>query len=504
MPATVDIRNQFKTFVANRGGLYFKDHDLKNLESAISARMKSRGMHSFPGYYAYLTTAEEKEDEFRELLNLLTINHTYFFRNEPQFKALREKVLPNVIEKKRQEASASGEEKPALRIWSAGCATGQEPYSIAMIVRDLIEDIDDWDVQILATDASENALQNARKGTYSQNSVKHVDETRLARYFTKEGNTERDTKYRIQENIRRMINFAFFNLMEESFPTGFDIIFCRNVVIYFEFETTVKVMNKLYSGLLDGGYMFIGYSETLQFMQDRLQMISWEDAIYYHKAKGKAPVYTEFAEPLPAKEEIDLDKVLEEISKAEATANLEAETKKAPPTQKIENMLIQIIKAMHLKQYDKALSLIEEASSVDDKVVDPHYLAAEIFINQGKRGEAKTRLSTALKLDSLFAPAHYLYGCIYVEESDLDNAKKSLKKALFIDKNFLLAHFYLAQVFKTEGRTKDAIREYRNSLKLLSGAAPGDIIAYSGGFNAATFMSVCRDNLERLKIEYGD
>jgi len=495
MLITAELRNQFKNFVAGRGGLYFKDHDLRNLENAISARMKERGIHSLPGYYAYLTTSDEKENEFRELLNLITINHTYFFRNEPQFKAFSEKVLPEVIAQKLREAS--GEEKPSLRIWSAGCATGEEAYSIAMVVNDLITDIESWDVHILATDASENALQGARKGLYRQNSSKHVDEEHIARYFTKESD-----KYAVRDTIKNMVTFAYLNLMDEEYPAGFDVIFCRNVVIYFEFETTLKVMNKLFSSLTDDGYMFIGYSETLQFMQDRLHMVSWKDAIYYRKGLPGKP--EKAAPPIPPKEEINIDEVLEEISRAEAEANIEAETKKAPPPEKIEDMIVQIIKKIHTKDYDGALALAEEAISADRKALDPYFLAAEIFINQGKTDEAKSKLTNVLKIDSLFAPAYYLYGCIYMEENDPENAKKNLKKALFIDKKFLLAHFYLAQVFKSEGRARDAIREYRNTLKLLSGESPGDIVAYSGGFNAATFMSVCRDNLERLKLEYGD
>jgi len=492
MPITADLKGQFRNFVASRGGLYFKDHDLRNLEGAISLRMKSRGIHSLPGYYAYLTTSPQKENEFRELLNIITINHTYFFRNTPQFKAFREKVLPEVIARKLRGANTK--EKPSLRIWSAGCATGEEAYSIAMVVSDLIGDVENWDINILATDASEDALRRAQKGLYGRNSAKHVDEEHIAKYFTKE-----EDRYAINDTIKNMVNFAYFNLMDEEYPAGFDVIFCRNVVIYFEFETTLKVMNKLFSALTDQGYMFIGYSETLQYMQERLRMVSWEDAIYYRKglprrAEAIAPV-------IPPKEEINIDKVLEEISRAEAEANIEAERKKAPLPEEIEDIIIRIIKKMHMKEYAAALALAEEAIIADGRALDPYFLAAEIFINQGKPDEAKSKLASVLKVDSLFAPAHYLYGCIYMEENDLDNAKKSLKKALFIDKRFLLAHFYLAQVFKNEGHARNAIREYRNTLKLLSKDDPSDIVAYSGGFNAATFMSVCRDNLERLKLE---
>jgi len=131
-----DLRNQIKTHIAERCGLYFRDHDLRNLETGVAQRMKVCGFDSVHAYYLHLTASEDRETEFRELLNLLTINHTYFFRNEPQFVAFKEKVLGEVTERKIQQAFQSKhQERPVLRIWSAGCSTGEEPYTIAMILR---------------------------------------------------------------------------------------------------------------------------------------------------------------------------------------------------------------------------------------------------------------------------------------------------------------------------------------------------------------------------------
>ena len=497
----IDLRNKFRNFITNRGGLYFKDHDLSDLEGAISTRMLEHRFDSPVTYYNYITASEKKEDEFRELLNLITINHTYFFRNEPHFKALKEKILPEIIERKlRAYQNSDKEEKPELRIWSAGCSSGEEPYSIAMIIKDVIGNIEDWNITIFATDASTNVLSRARKGLYGKNTVKYSDSDYLNRYFTEREFEARDRKFEIDDSIKDMVNFAYFNLMDEDYPVGLDVIFFRNVSIYFELETTIKVMSKIYSSLADDGYLFIGYSETLQFMPDKFQMVSWGDSIYYRKLLKGEGRRLEMPKSIE-EEKLDIDKVLEEISRAQAIAELEAEAKKAKPSKKIEEILVEIIKSMHLKEYDTALKLIEEAHLADKKAVDPYYLAAEIFMNQGRIEEAKLKLFEALKLNSLFAPAHYLLGCMYIEENVLDSAKECLRKALYIDKKFLIAHFYLALAFKNEGSSKDAIREYRNTLKLLSKTKPEDVVAYSGGFNAATLMSVCRDNLERLKLE---
>jgi len=518
MILTGDLKQAFKSYITARSGLYFKDHNLKDLEEAVTERMKTLKMSSFPAYYAYLTTSKEKEDEFRELLNILTIQHTYFFRNQPQFRVLRDVVLPEIIAHKSLRGRTAPEaiskiasspsaprndtDRPSLRIWSAGCSTGEEPYTIAMVVADVLgDDLKNWDAQIIATDASEEALRAAQKGIYGPSSMRNVNEEHRGKYFDKIQN-RRNTQYAIRNTIKKLVNFAYFNLMDEDYPAGFDVILCRNVVIYFELETTINVMNRFYSSLFEEGYLFIGYSETLQFIQDRFRMVSQSDALYYKKIPPGMPSERGMEEPtLPAEGKLDIERVLEGISRAEALAELEAKPKKEVPPERFEDILVQIIKAIHLKEYGKALRLIEDAGRADATSSDPHYLAAEIYINQGKPREAKKRLEKALELDSLFAPAHYLLGCISVEQNELGKAKENLKKALYINKDFLLAHFYLALVFKNEGSISNAIREYRNTVRLLSRQDPQDIIAYSGGFSAATLASVCRDNIERLKLE---
>lgn len=498
MTFSEELKKRFKDFITQRSGLYFKDHDLKGLEEAVALRMKACSLDSTPAYYDYLTASEKTEDEFRELLNILTINHTYFFRNEPHFKALKETVLSEIIQKKRKDQQMGTIDKPTIRIWSTGCSTGEEPYSIAMVLRDVIKDLDEWDIEIFATDASINALQKAREGIYGKNSMRLIDNEHRDKYFRQKVDSRHNVKYAISDVIKKMVNFSFFNLMDDVFPFGFDIILCRNIVIYFEFETTLKVMNKIYSSLNDNGYLFIGYSENLQFMPRQFKMHTSNDAIFYRKVIPKASPLV--AAPEPAKEVVE--QALEEISKAEVEAErvIEAEYNVAS-SGKIKSLLIKITKFLHLKEYDRALALIEEAHKIDKNAVEPYYLEAEIYANQGRFSRAKQRLSFILSLNTLFAPAHYLLGYIHAEEKDLEEAKKSLKRALYVDKDFSPAHLYLAHLYKIENRLSDAMREYKNTLKSLLRSAPHDIIAYSGGFNVAIFMSICHDNITRLRAE---
>ncbi len=498
-----DLRSQIKTHIADRCGLYFRDHDLRNLEAGVTQRMKACGFDSVHSYYLHLTTSEEKENEFRELLNLLTINHTYFFRNEPQFLAFREKVLSVLIDQKMLQAFESkNEAKPRLRIWSAGCSTGEEPYTIAMILREAIPHPEDWDLEILATDASSEAIEKAKRGLYSENSMHLVEEPYRSKYFTKVDGSKPHGEWQISEEIKRMVRFSFLNLVADPYPPGLDVIFCRNVTIYFETKTTIKIMEAFAEVLTEPGYLFLGYSESLQFLTDKFRMMSWQDGIYYRKAgENTGETKSDFSWQ---EEEPDAGTYVEPMPAPELAAIVERQEPVDLTPGEFETVRQQILRFIYLKEYAQALELIEKVSIGGEKQADIHYLAADIYANMNQHGEARGCLRKALAIDSLFAPAHYLLGCMDLEEGRIKEAKDHLNRALYVDKDFVMARFYMAQVLRTEGRIGEAIREYRNTLAAIAKGKAGSgnqSVLQSSGFNLATLKSVCCDNLERLKRE---
>ncbi|MDD5226199.1 MAG: hypothetical protein PHV97_03320 [Candidatus Omnitrophica bacterium] len=498
-----ELQDQIKTHIAERCGLYFRDHDLRNLEAGVSQRMKVRGFDSVHSYYLDLTTSQEKEAEFRELLNLLTINHTYFFRNEPQFLAFKDKVLPELIERKMQHAVKMRDgKKPLLRVWSAGCSTGEEPYTIAMILREAIPHFEDWDIEILATDASSEAMEKAKRGIYNENSMRLVEEPYRSKYFTKPDSPKTSGTWKISDEVKRMVKFGFLNLVGDPYPPEMDVVFCRNVTIYFETKTTIKIMEDFAAAMTDPGYLFLGYSESLQFLTDKFRMASWQDGIYYRKAVAKREEVTATSSWQP--QEAQVEESMEEMPLPALTAIVEHEEPVNLSPEAFETVRQQIIRFIYLKEYTKAMALIEKVSVEGEKMADIHYLAADICANRNRPEEARARLKRALAIDSLFAPAYYLLGCIFLEESKGDKAKESLLKALYIDKDFIMARFYMAHLFRSEGRVSEAIREYRNTLDTLSKGVfspRSQMIMQSSGFNSATLKSVCSDNLERLKME---
>jgi len=367
-----------------------------------------------------------------------------------------------------------------------------------MILEDIIPDIENWDIRILATDASMEALDRAGKGVYSVNSMRLVDRAHKNRYFSEIPRAGNDARYAICDEIKRKVNFSFFNLMDEDYPKQFDIIFCRNVTIYFELENTIGVIKNMAESLNDDGYLFIGYSETLQFVSDMFKMVNLDDAIFYLKTRtGSVP--KQFVPPRPEPIELKMDAIFEEISKAEFEADSRERIKKKRSLE-FEDKIVRAIKAIHSKNYDMALSLTEEASVIDREEPEAYYVAAEAYTSQGKFKDAKDNLYAALNKDTMYAPAYYLFGSLHAEEGNLDLAEESYRKALYLEKEFSLAHFSLANIYRERGSYDAALREYRNTLDVLSKLNPYDILAYGGGFNAATLASVCKDNIERLKL----
>jgi chemotaxis protein methyltransferase CheR len=224
------------------------------IESRLSAIVDKNGCENYQDF-ARKVRAELVPGLKEEVVDAITTNETLWFRDESPFKALQYKVIPEVIDDKAKTVFPK-----RIRIWSAACSTGQEPYSIAMTIADLLPDFDQWDIQILGTDISPAALEQAKSGIYNELEIgRGMDPLRLSRYFTK-----KDKKWQINEKIRSRCNFQIKNLHEPFSELGsYDVIFCRNVAIYFTGEDQCTLFKKLAEALSPNGWIFPGSAESL-------------------------------------------------------------------------------------------------------------------------------------------------------------------------------------------------------------------------------------------------
>jgi chemotaxis protein methyltransferase CheR len=263
----------FRDLIHRECGLYFGDNKRAFLSSRIGKRLTARSMGSFYGYYRYLKEGgREQEEELLRLLDILTINETAFFRNRPQFEFLEEVVLPGLAEQKKKEGDF------LFRIWSAGCATGEEPYSIAISAIESLIPRSAWEVRVYASDLSLSALERADRGVYPEAKLTGLSGERERRYFGKTNDG-----YLIRDEVKRLVIYDFHNLKHENGLRNLDVVFCRNVLIYFDPDEQQRVVAKLVRALKPGGYLFLGHSESVQGKIENLKFVHHRRGTAYRK-----------------------------------------------------------------------------------------------------------------------------------------------------------------------------------------------------------------------------
>lgn len=258
----------FQRLIYNESGINLTTAKKELLKSRLMKRLRERSLTSFKEYYRYVTEEDTTGEELVSMLDCISTNLTEFFRESAHFDFLSEKVLPVLLERKRKKREKK------MRIWCAGCSTGEEPYSISMILAEHVERLCEWDIKILATDLSTRVLKKAMQGIYAKDRLKGIPPQMLNTYFEKETHNFKD-HYQIKEFLRNMIVFRRLNLTDETFPFKgqFDFIFCRNVMIYFNKQTQTELVSKFYKHLAPDGHLFIGHSESLAGTETRFRYV---------------------------------------------------------------------------------------------------------------------------------------------------------------------------------------------------------------------------------------
>jgi len=272
---TVEDFIKFKKLIYEKAGIHFEDRKIAFVKRRIFERMNKLKIQSATDYYRLLRFSDREGKEFQNLINLLTTNETYFFREFYQLEVFGEVLLPELEQKRDKEGFHK------IKIWSAGCSTGEEPYTLAIIVKEILDNYKIWDIEILATDIDENVLNKANRGIYDKRSIKDVPIPYLEKYFIKVGGN-----YKIKDEIKKMVKFEKLNLFDTPNmikKKNFDFIFCRNVLIYFDDESRRKVINLFFNSLNHNGYIFLGHSESINRITTVFKMRKIKDTIIYFK-----------------------------------------------------------------------------------------------------------------------------------------------------------------------------------------------------------------------------
>ena len=265
---------KFREFFYRKTGIQFDDSKRYFVDRRLIDRIQDTDSGNFRNYFMMLRF-EASGDEIQTLTNLMTVNETYFFREEYQFKCLINSILPEITRHKK--------DSQPIRIWSMPSSSGEEPYSIAIYLLEYWAGINDWDVEIISSDIDTKILNMARKGCYSARSVQNLPKPLLKKYFTSAG-----SEYQICDDLKQAVEFTRVNLMNPADVRGyrgFDVIFCRNLLIYFDDLSRRQAADTFYDALHPGGFLCLGHSESMSRISSLYKACKFSDSVVYQKPK---------------------------------------------------------------------------------------------------------------------------------------------------------------------------------------------------------------------------
>ena len=499
---TAEEFGRFRDWIHKHSGIYLEESKLDSLRISLVSRATRYDFTNYDEYYRLLVTSE---NEFKELMNLVTINETSFFRFPAQFDAFRDTVIPEILDHKSKISQS-------FRVWSAGCSTGEEPYTIAMSLLDSAVEGAGYRPEVLGTDVSTSALDRAKAGVYPARALTNLSQDVLQRWFEPV-----DRGHRPVQRVRDIVSFSFHNLVTEPYPlallANWDVIFCRNVTIYFRTESTRRIVDNFYESLNPGGYLFIGHSETLSTISDRFEPVEIGGVFLYQKPRtrrthsfddlvtrrAKYARHAAAAEPEPASDRAAHSSTRERaLRPARATerpsgATAEGATPEVPET--AGDLVAQALAMLELGRPADAQVLAERALALVPNDVEATMVRAYAYADAGDLSAAMAEANMALAIDPLFAPARYTLGIIYQRLGDTSAALGEFKRTIYIDHEFVLAHFNAANIYRARGALRDACREYENALHALYSNPDGSWTVFLGGFRPDLLAKTCERSL---------
>jgi len=479
----------FRALILERSGLHFPHKRRQDLERGLTQALNRSGCPSAEAYYQLLSSKPTDGPEWEKLIGQVTIGETYFFRDRGQFEALRRRILPEIIAQKRALTRQ-------IRIWSAGCASGEEPYSIAMVLRELLPDLSSWNITILATDINREALNKARSGHYGDWSFREEGwESMRARYFTRQGKV-----WQLDPRVREMVEFAYLNLGEDPYPSmanntvAFDLIVCRNVTIYFAPDLVRHVVDRLHEALVEGGWLIVGHSEPSPVTYNQFAAHTFPGAILYQKAGRPARFDTSWlttvekpARPTPAP--------------VPHLAPPKIELPAKPPPLPIEpapkaKPCDGIVTLLEAGQTEQALEELQRLLERDPQCATAYFMIGKIRANAGMWQEARHWFDRALQLNPLLIEGHFLLSLVHSQEGNQEEALSSMKRVVYLDRSAVLGHFCLANLYRETGNQSRAHKSLENTAVLLEGLPESTPIPWSDGMTAGRLRFTVRQQMQ--------
>lgn len=459
---TAADRLRFSDFVRVRTGLEFPGQRQAELERAIAAALDETGARDVEELLGLLEDVELGRGRLERVASALTIGETHFFRDRGQFDVLERHILPELIRRRRDSRR--------LRVWSAGCSTGEEPYSVAILLARLLPDLDEWDVAVLGTDIDRRALEKALGGRYGSWSFRGVPEQTVGAFFTRHGG-----ELELVPAVRSLVRFDYLNLVEDVYPSllngtaGVDLVLCRNVLLYFGAATAERVLTRLAAALSPGGWLLIGHSDPRPAACDELVPRKSPAGLAYER---RPSAVTFLGEPRAQAPPISIP------------------SRESPAT------------SSALPGFAPAPERVAEPPPVErDEEPADAYLAAKQAADSLDLEAAERWIELALARAPLDAPCHFLHGLILQETGRPAEAVAAMRRCAAADPELVLGHYALGTLLVRLGQPRRGGRSLDNAARLLRGRASDEEIAGGDGLSAGQLRELVRLQSELLAAE---
>jgi len=424
----------FVDFVVQSTGIVVREHQYSMISKAIEETCHQFGYSDAQKLLMFLKDTSVQSNEFNFLINRVTVGESYFFRDKGQIALLRDKLLPAIIAQKIQE------DRYTLRIWSAGCANGQEIYSIIILLREILPDFDRWKLYMIGSDINMDAITSAINGCYSKWSLRDMPNQLVQKYFAID-----DGYYYLKPEICQHAKFFYHNLSNDTFPAlhlgihSMDIILCRNVLIYLESSVNQKLLSYFADSLAPDGVLMLGASDYANWRVENLEYIQTPQTAYFKKLNISIKGDESDESALPAEFIISRDQ-----SDAILVPALEAPiVQKLIANEEPDSELGKIKTLIANAQWLDALRLIDHAMTVGGISGELVLIKANVLANLGQLNESLKLCEYYLSLYPTDKHIHLLQGIILIEDNRLEEAEAALRKAIYLDYTFPEAHYQL-------------------------------------------------------------
>jgi chemotaxis protein methyltransferase CheR len=467
--------------IASRMGLHFPVERWAMLRRNLVLSAREFGFHDMDRFIQWLLSASLNREQMEILAAHLTISETYFWREPQVFAALTDFILPELIRSKEKGERRKEKREKSIRIWSAGCSTGEEPYSIAIALHKTIKKIEDWNITILATDINPKALDKAEYGIYSTWSFRNSPSWLKSSYF----HHKEDRQYEIIPEIKKMVTFTCLSLAEMSAISNantMDIIFCRNVLMYFTPDWISKISNSFYQELREDGWFVVSSCELSSQVFPQFTAVNFPGAVIYRKTRNGSVISHN----------------INSLSSSTFSAPVEFPITSSPILPFTSSPIQPILPISPAPPLHLTHSTIQQTQTIPEETSADKIFSIRLLADQGHLEEALSICQQAITSDKLVPRLYFLRASILQELGKSSEAIASLKQAIYIDPDYIMGHFTLGNLFVRQGNPKSAKRFFDNVLGLLQKYENNDILPESEGLSAEYLREIIITNMDTI------